>query len=194
MTSTARISLTKERPFGESALTQTLWILSFTVATALSARFEIPHEPVPYTLQTLVVILAGAFLGPRNGAISQLAYLAAGLLGAPVFAGGSCGLARLIGPTGGYLMAFPLAAAVVGLFLERRGSLSRSFFAMASGLLVIFVAGTFHLYAFYLHDIRSAFTAGLLTFTWWDALKLGAAAMTYHEIAKRRRGEPKNTG
>jgi biotin transport system substrate-specific component len=190
MTSTVSVTPTKERLFGDSILTQALWILAFATATALSARFEIPHEPVPFTLQTLLVILSGALLGPRNGAISQLVYLAAGLFGLPVFAGGSFGLARLIGPTGGYLMAFPLAAAVVGLLLGRRRNLVWSFSAMTCGLLVIFTVGTIHLYTFYLHSIAAAFNGGFLIFTWWDLLKLGAASMTYHEIAKRWRRVP----
>ena len=100
-----------DRPF-QSARSQLLWIAGFAAATALGARLEIPHSPVPYTLQTLCVLLAGAFLGPRNGAISQLLYLAAGVLGAPVFSGGAFGLAQLLGPTGGYLKilgVFPVA-------------------------------------------------------------------------------------
>ena len=187
MTNTVRVSLSKDRRLGEGVFAQAGWILAFTAASALAARLEIPHEPVPYTLQTLIVLLAGAVLGPRNGAISQLAYLAAGVLGAPVFAGGTFGLARLIGPTGGYLIAFPLAAAVVGFLALRRRNLLWSFVAMTSGLVVVFVTGTLHLYVFYLHNVSSAMTAGFLIFTWWDLLKLGAAAMIYNEIANRGR-------
>lgn len=190
MTGTVRLTLEKERLLGDSILAQALWILLFAAVTALSARVEIPHEPVPYTLQTLVVLLAGAFLGPRNGALSQIAYLLAGLLGAPVFAGGTFGLQRMIGPTGGYLMAFPVAAAVVGLLVERHRTLLWSFVAMTSGLLVIFLAGTLHLSTFYLHNITRAFNAGFLIFSWWDLVKLCAAAMTYNEISKRWRIVP----
>lgn len=164
---------------------QGAWIALFAVATVAGARLEIPHQPVPYTLQTLVVLLAGAFLGPRNGAISQVAYLAAGVCGLPVFAGGLAGPAVLFGPTGGYLLAFPAAAAVVGLATGRHTSILWQWLAMASGLAVIFVSGTLQLYAVLLHDVRSAVSAGLLIFSWWDLLKLGAAAMAYHEIAKR---------
>jgi biotin transport system substrate-specific component len=164
---------------------QVIWTSVFAAATALGARLEIPHEPVPYTLQTMVVLLAGAFLGPRNGALSQLLYLGAGLLGAPVFAGGSSGLARLIGPTGGYLVAFPVAATVVGSLLSQKKTLLWSLGAMAAGLLLIFVSGTLHLYAFSLHDFGGAVTSGFLLFTWWDVLKLSAAAAFYAALAKR---------
>ena len=160
---------TLDRPWNiadRSILVQALWIAGFAVATAVGARFEIPHQPVPFTLQTMVVLLAGAFLGPRNGAMSQLLYLGAGALGLPVFAGGAPGFVHLIGPTGGYLLAFPAVA-------------------MAAGLLVIFTSGTLHLYAFYIHNAASAFAAGFLIFSWWDMLKLGAASMIYFEIAKR---------
>src|SRR5512135_696659 len=91
---------------------QLLWIVSFAVATAVAARVEIPHQPVPYTLQTMVVLLSGAFLGARNGALSQLLYLCGGAVGLPLFAGGAFGVAPFIGPTGGYLLAFPAAAAL----------------------------------------------------------------------------------
>jgi biotin transport system substrate-specific component len=165
---------------------QVLWILGFAAATALGARVEIPHLPVPYTLQTFVVLLAGAFLGARNGAISQLVYLAAGATGLPVFAGGALGVASLLGATGGYLLAFPAAAALVG-FLIQSGprSFARQVLSMSAGLAVIFVSGALQLYAVVFHDFGKAMSAGLLIFSWWDALKLFAAAGIYHELAKR---------
>ncbi len=168
-----------------SVLAQLLWIAAFAAATAIAARFEIPHQPVPFTLQTLVVLLAGAFLGGRNGAASQVLYLMAGVAGAPVFAGGAIGLGILLGPTGGYLLAFPVAAALIGFLLEEKRSLLRTLFAMAAGLFVIFAAGTLQLYATTLHNWGAAVSAGFLLFSWWDVLKLGAAATVYHEIAKR---------
>ncbi len=188
MIETGRISLVADRGIVRGGmLSQLLWILGTVVATGLSARLEIPHAPVPYTLQTLVVLLAGAFLGPVNGAFSQIAYLSAGLLGLPVFAGGAAGVVTLVGPTGGYLLAFPVAAAVVGLALNRRGGLLRSCAAMTAGLLIIFTLGTAQLYAVYTHDLSSAINAGFLIFSWWDVLKLSAAAMIYNEIAKKWR-------
>jgi len=164
---------------------QALWIAGFAAATAVGARLEIPHEPVPFTLQTAVVLLAGAFLGARNGALSQLLYLAFGVLGAPVFAGGAAGVLILFGPTGGYLLAFPLAAAIVGSLVQQRHSLLWTLLAMASALIVVFAAGTAQLYAYVLHDGKGALISGFLLFTWWDLLKLGAAGMLYHELGKR---------
>jgi biotin transport system substrate-specific component len=169
----------------QTILVQALWVAGFAAATALAARVEIPHQPVPFTLQTMVVLLAGAFLGPRNGAISQLLYLGAGALGLPVFAGGAPGFLHLIGPTGGYLLAFPAAAAITGFLVTQGRSLFWTAVSMTVGLVVIFTSGTIHLYAFYIHNLASAFSAGFLIFSWWDMLKLGAASMIYHEIAKR---------
>jgi biotin transport system substrate-specific component len=168
-----------------STFTRILWIAGFTLATALAARLEIPHQPIPYTLQTFVVLLAGAFLGWRNGAISQIAYLVSGLAGIPVFAGGAFGLATLVGPTGGYLAAFPAAAALVGFLVPLRRGLLWTVAAMVMGILVIFTAGTLHLYAWYIKDFPTALMTGFLVFSWWDLLKVGAAAMIYREIAKR---------
>ncbi|MBI4535698.1 MAG: biotin transporter BioY [Ignavibacteriae bacterium] len=186
MSATSKPSLAKHLSFPErSVLAQFAWISLFAAATAAGARFEIPHYPVPYTLQTLVVLLAGAFLGARNGAFSQLLYLAVGIIGAPVFASGGFGIARLIGPTGGYLLAFPVAAAVVGFMVEQRKSLPWLLASMATGLLVIFTSGTLHLFAFYTHDLGTAVSSGFLIFSWWDLLKLTAAVMIYREIAKR---------
>lgn len=168
-----------------SVLSQTLWIVAFAAATAIGARIEIPHQPVPFTLQTLFVLLAGAFLGARNGAISQLLYLTVGAFGAPVFSSGGFGLMKLMGPTGGYLLAFPIAAAVVGLLTENYRSYLGIVLSMFVGLLVIFTSGTLYLNAFYLHNINAAFTSGFLIFSWWDVIKLFAAATIYFEIAKR---------
>jgi biotin transport system substrate-specific component len=164
---------------------QLLWIAAFTALTAVGARLEIARTPVPYTLQTLFVLLSGAFLGARNGALSQLLYLGMGSMGAPVFAGGAFGLLTFAGPTGGYLIAFPLAAALVGWVVRERRSYPRTLAAMAAGLLVIFALGTLHLHAFYLRDLGAALSSGFMIFSWWDMLKLGAATAIYSELGKR---------
>jgi len=177
---------------GLSALTSTnvyaqaFWITTFAALTALGARFEIWQYPVPYTLQTMFVLLAGAFLGKRNGALSQIMYLGVGAIGLPVFAaGGAIGLARFLGPTGGYLLAFPVAAFVVGYLLENRKNYFAIVGAMAAGMFIIFSSGTIHLYLTILRDWGEAFKAGFLIFSWWDALKIFAAAGIFHQFAKR---------
>ena len=93
----------------------------FAALTALGAQIAVrlPFSPVPVTLQVLMVIGCGLILGSRRGLTSQLTYLAAGVLGLPVFAGGTGGPAVILGPTGGYLLAFPVAAFAAGWLSER---------------------------------------------------------------------------
>jgi biotin transport system substrate-specific component len=189
MNDSSEIALVKTTDSSQP-LAQVFWVGLFAAGTALSARLEIPHQPVPYTLQTLMVLLSGAFLGPRNGMLSQLAYIAAGILGAPVFAGGAAGIARILGPSGGYILSFPLAAALVGYLAGRRHSLIQVTLSMAAGLAVVFTLGALHLFAFYTHRIDTALEAGVLIFSWWDILKLSAASMIYFEMGKRWRRVP----
>lgn len=169
---------------GQTATSQTLWITTLSVLTAVGAQIEIPHQPVPYTLQTFFVLLAGALLGKRNGALSQVVYLAAGVVGFPVFSGGGFGFVKLIGPTGGYLLSFPAAAYVVGYLLDSKKSFLWALLSLLVGSLVIFSLGTLQLYFVYYRDWIQAFTNGFLIFTWWDGLKILAAAGIYVTVSK----------
>ena len=83
--------------------------------TAVAAQIAVPIPPVPFTLQVLAVILSGLLLGPRYGALAQAIYVLVGAVGVPVFAEFSGGLGVILGPTGGYLVSYPIAAAVAGL-------------------------------------------------------------------------------
>jgi biotin transport system substrate-specific component len=116
---------------------------AFAALTALSARvqFHLPITPVPVTGQVFCVLLAGAVLGPRLGFVSMVQYLAAGAVGLPVFAHGG-GPAAVLGPTGGYLAGFPLAAAVVGwLWAAGRGNRAVALMACLAGAAVIHIFG-----------------------------------------------------
>jgi biotin transport system substrate-specific component len=119
-----------------------LGVLGFAALTALGARLSVPLPGlvVPMTLQPVAVLLAGAVLGSRAGAASQVAYLAAGVMGLPVFAAGG-GAAYLLGPTGGYLLAFPIAAAIAGLAGKRSGSWIGAALALGAALVVIHLGG-----------------------------------------------------
>ncbi len=116
---------------------------AFAALTAIGARVQLrlPFTPVPVTGQVFCVLLAGAVLGSRLGFVSQVQYLAAGAAGLPVFAHGG-GPAALLGPTGGYLAGFPLAAVLVGALAARLGSRRWLLFpACLSGVAVIYVFG-----------------------------------------------------
>lgn len=171
-------------------LAQSAWIVTFAALTTIGARVEIPHYPVPFTLQTFFVLLGGAFLGVRNGAVSQLLYLAIGALGLPVFSGGGFGIVKIIGSTGGYLLSFPIAAALVGYLVGVRKGYVWTLVSMFLGLVVIFISGTLYLNFVTLHNMQQAFVSGFLIFSWWDILKLTAAAAIYNEFAKRYRKLP----
>jgi biotin transport system substrate-specific component len=162
-----------------NSLTRTLWVVAFAGLTFIGAKIEIPTQPVPYTLQTLFVLLSGAFLGPYLGALSQILYLALGSSGLPVFAGPVAGVSKLIGPTGGYLLAFPVSAFVVGYLLRFRDSLLWIIFSMTVGLTIIFALGTLHLNFVLIHNFKEAVKSGFLIFTFWDAVKLFAAVSIY---------------
>src|SRR5256886_14298837 len=91
-------------------------VIGFSLLTALAAQIVIPIGPVPITGQTFAVLLTGALLGSRLGALAMIAYLIEGASGLPFFALGHFGLATLLGPSGGYLIAFPAAAFITGAF------------------------------------------------------------------------------
>jgi biotin transport system substrate-specific component len=176
------ISLTSDYP-----VAKIFWIGAFAFLTAIAAQVEIPLTPVPLTLQTFFVLLAGAFLGKRNGFLSMSLYLASGITGLPVFAGGSSGIHVLIGPTGGYLLAFPFAAFVIGHLVSLRHTRVFVGLAMAAGLFLIFALGTLQLNFVYFHNWNESLKAGLLAFSVWDVVKLLAASAIYSQFLERRR-------
>lgn len=159
-------------------------LLAFVVATALSARLAlpIPGTPIPFTFQPLVVLLAGALLGARLGAASQIAYLLAGAAGLPVFAAGG-GAAYLLGPTGGYLLAYPLAAFVVGSLSA--GGAARLVLGLLGGLAVIYAGGVAWLTA--LGSFDAAVALGLRPFVLADLVKAGLVAVIALRLGDRAR-------
>jgi biotin transport system substrate-specific component len=154
-----------------------------TVLTAIAAQVSIPlpFTPVPFTFQPMVVLLGGAVLGSRLGMASQVVYLALGLAGLPVFAtspGLPQGAARLIGPTAGYLLSYPLAAFTAGWLAERgfdRRYLT-SVLAMACGLAIVFTGGVAWLSVALPHGLAGALAVGFTPFIVADLLKLLVAA------------------
>lgn len=144
---------------------------------ALLSQLLIPIQPVPITGQTFGVLLVGAALSWRRGALALLLYVLQGVAGLPVFAGGASGVARLLGPTGGYLIGFVFAAALTGWLSERgwdRRFLS-TLLAMALGNLVIYAFGLPWLA--HIAGWERAITAGLLPFIAGDVLKAVLAAL-----------------
>ncbi|MGE5325929.1 MAG: biotin transporter BioY, partial [Deltaproteobacteria bacterium] len=161
---------------GRSAALDLLWIFSFSLLTALLAQVAIPlpFTPVPLTGQTFAVLLSGAVLGSRRGFLSQLLYLAQGAAGLPVFAGGAFSVAYMLGPTGGYLLSFPLAAGLIGLLVERGAG--RRMGRLAAALLLvdmlILALGTSWLMVLFGDPFRKAVMMGIYPFIAGDILKI----------------------
>lgn len=120
-------------------------VIAGSLLVALLAQFAVPlpFSPVPVTGQTLAVLMVGMLLGSRRGSLALLTYLAEGAMGLPVLAGGAAGLARLTGPTGGYLIGFVAAAFLVGWLAERGWDRrpGTTLLAMLLGNAVIYVCG-----------------------------------------------------
>jgi biotin transport system substrate-specific component len=148
---------------------------ALVVAAAAQVTVPVPLSPVPMTLQPLAVLVVGGVLGARLGAAALLLYLALGLLGLPVFAGGSGGLLHVLGPTGGYLLAFPASAAVAGRFAGEAPALGRVLLGCALAMVVIHAGGTAQL-AVLGGDAGIAFRVGFVPFLTGDLLKIGIAA------------------
>ncbi len=158
-------------------------ILAGTLLIALSAQifFYLPGNPVPYTAQTFGVLFAGGALGFRRGIASTSLYLLIGYLGLPVFAGGTHGAEVVGGATGGYIVGFIPAAAIVGRLAELgwdRSALG-SIGAMLLGSVAIYVVGVPWLAAAYDQPIEWGIANGLTPFLLGDALKLGLAAAAF---------------
>jgi biotin transport system substrate-specific component len=148
---------------------------SLIVALSAQVAVRLPFSPVPVTAQTLAVLLVGATLGSKRGALSLLAYLVEGLAGLPVFAAGASGPAYLLGPTGGYLAGFVAAAFLTGWLVERGWGkqVGRALLAMLAGSATIYLFGLSWLTLF---AGRQALALGLLPFLAGDVVKVLAGA------------------
>lgn len=160
------------------ALPQAILVVGASLFTALAARIAVPlpWSPVPLTGQTFAVLLTGAVLGARRGFAAQVLYLAQAAAGLPVLAGGVGGVVAFAGPTAGYLLAFPIAAAITGSLAERgwdRGFLSM-FAAMSFGSGMILALGLAGLSRFV--PPGALLAQGLLPFVPGDLVKAVLAA------------------
>jgi biotin transport system substrate-specific component len=153
-------------------------IVAGTLIVALTAQIVIPTLPVPFTGQTLGVLAVGAALGFRRGAAALLLYLALGAAGLAVFAEGGSGVAKILGATGGYLVGFVVAAAIVGRLAELGWDrhIGGSLAAMAIGTAVIYTIGVPWLKVTLGIPWETAVAEGMTKFLIWDAAKLILAA------------------
>ncbi len=171
-------------------------VFAFSLLIALSAQIVIPFGPVPITGQTFAVLLTGALLGSRLGAMALIVYLIEGLSGLPFFYGGNSGIPHLLGPTGGYLVSFPAAAYITGAFAEH--GWDRRFLtaaaAMFVGSLLIMLSGWVWFSIVTNSSLTTAFQLTVLKFIPGDIIKILLAAAVLPSgwaLLKRRASQPK---
>lgn len=168
----------RRNPTAEISL-QAALIAGASLFVALCAHLYIPlpGTPVPLTVQNLAVLLVGLSLGSRRGFLALALYLAEGAAGLPVFSPtGSGGIAQLIGPTGGYLIAYPFVAALAGYIFETgKQTFARAFVASLSGELLLFAGGISWLFVI-THSFATAVSLGLYWFVFAEIMKVMFAA------------------
>jgi biotin transport system substrate-specific component len=164
-----------------------LYVVAFAAAAALASQVAvpIPGTPVPLALAPMAAVLAGLMLGPRAGAMSMALFVLAGAAGLPVFAPvGLPGIARLAGPTGGYLLAYPFAAALAGWVALRFPTVAGRIFAAAAGMVLIHIGGVAQL-AILTGSVATAAQLGSAPFILADAVKSVAAGVIASSRARR---------
>lgn len=162
------------------------------VAVCAHISFPLPFTPVPLTLQTFAVILVGLALGPVAGFSALALYLLEGAAGLPVFSPqGAGGLAQLVGPTGGYLFSYPLAAAAAGWLVRAlpgiNSRFTRAAIACVAATVIIFALGAGWL-AYFAHLAPiAAWTLAIVPFLPGEAVKIAAASGIYSAVQRAKR-------
>jgi biotin transport system substrate-specific component len=161
-----------------NALRPMVYAALFAALTAVGSFLFVPIGPVPIVLQNMFVFLAGILLGSRWGLASVSVYLLAGICGLPVFAGGTGGIGRFLGPTGGFLLGYLPAVILIGSITERRpGSMLWDVVAMLLGSAALYACGVAWLVSVTGMTFAKAAAVGMLPFLPGDALKIAAAAL-----------------
>ncbi|MHA1911719.1 MAG: biotin transporter BioY [Candidatus Kariarchaeaceae archaeon] len=155
-------------------------ILSFSILTGISAQIRIYlwFTPVPITLQVFCVLLGGITLGSKNGSLSQIIYLGLGIIGVPWFSGGNNGIEYFLGYTGGYIIGFILAAALVGYQTENLPDITKTKLILTNlvGVGIIYLIGGFWLASICGLTLWNAFLLGVAPFIVLDLMKATIAA------------------
>lgn len=172
------------------AVNNAIGILFFVIAITLGAYVRIPLlvTPVPITLQTLFVLLAGAILGVRKGLAAQMTYIALGASGIPVFQGMASGTAAMMGPTAGYMAGFVVASIVVSILVRRSSdNIWHTFSAFVFTGFIILACGTAWLKYIYHTSYIQAIHIGMIPFIFGDIAKAALAAILYTKLFPRTR-------
>ncbi len=167
------------------ATLQLVFCALFAALTAVMSQFSIPIGPVPINLATLSVFIAGAVLGAKYGALSQLVYVLLGAVGLPVFSNFSGGVGVIVGPTGGYILGYIAAAWLVGLLSEHfGGNVLVLVISMVAGLLLCYLMGTVWFITVTKKDVWVSLTLCVFPFLIGDAVKIAAAIAVVPQLKK----------
>ncbi len=175
-------------PVARNLATDAIWVIAFSLVTAICAQvsFHLPFSPVPITGQTFAVLLSGAVLGWRRAFLSQVTYLVEGAMGMPVFADGAGSVIYLVGTSGGFLLCFPLAAALVGYLVEQ--GVGRSTWklvgALISGDVLILLAGSTWLHLLFGFPFAQAWLLGFVPFLIADLAKVALVGCSLPRVLK----------
>lgn len=176
-------------PGARNLATDAAWVIAFSLVTAACAQISIhlPYLPVPVTGQTFAVLLSGAVLGWRRGFLSQVVYLAEGAAGLPVFADGAGSALHLVGSSGGYLLCFPIAAALVGYLVELGvgRSTGKLLGALVSANVLILLAGSTWLHLLFQVPFAQAWLLGFYPFLIADVAKVALVGFALPRVLRR---------
>lgn len=166
-------------------LANIIFVFSFAVLTGIGSKIKIEIGLVPITFQTLFVLLSGAFLGAKKGAMSQLTYLLLGLLGLPWFSRGG-GVNYILNPTFGYILGFIFSSYFVGFLFEKGWSKNflKTIFVFTLGNFLIYIPGLFWLEKFVGPD--KILAVGFFPFICGDVLKILTAAIIFFNLNPRK--------
>jgi biotin transport system substrate-specific component len=181
-------AILKKEIITDKTLCRAIGIILFVILISLGAfvRIPLPFTPVPLTLQTLFVLLAGAFMGSGPGALAGIIYIVLGVSGLPIFAGAGSGLFYLLGPTGGYMFGFILAAVLIGRFTKYfAGSYARILGLFFLADLLLLACGAVWLKVMLRCSFLKVFFIGFLPFVFGDLLKASFAAFLYLKLKPR---------
>lgn len=196
MTITAAPPVLASRILPKSRAASVAAVVGFAAFTALAAQisFRIPPIEVPFTGQTMAVLLTGGVLGSRRGAASMILYVLAGAVGLPVYTEQSSGVDTFVGATGGYLIGFIIAAFVIGKFAEMRWDrkIPKSVVGFVLGSAIIYLFGVVGLMINLDMSLGDAIANGLVPFLGWDAVKAAAAGLLIPAAWKLTGEEPRD--
>ena len=157
----------------------------FSSITAILAQISIPILEVSFTMQVFIVALCGLVLGSRLGFISQIIYILLGIIGLPVFTNFRGGVGVLLGPTGGFILSFPIMSSVVGYFCEKFKSTLVIMFGMISSLLISYIMGTLQFCLVTNTDFIKGIIVCVVPFIFLDIVKLSLVVVVGKNISKR---------